>query len=105
MLGMLLLQGVTPGIKSDPRAGAHLLQLAADTGHLFSLCELGSCYVQGTGVARNPEKGVEMLQHGAQQGEAGCLYGLATSHLLAESGDDSVLKAALARGVPTIYEP
>jgi TPR repeat protein len=40
----------------------------------LALANLGVLYMNGEGVARSPEKGVELFREAAEQGDAGGMY-------------------------------
>ncbi len=55
---------------AEVRERFHRLRLAADQGDAYAQCNLGMCYANGTGVAKDESEAVRYFRLGAQQGNA-----------------------------------
>jgi len=69
------------GDKIDLGEAVRLFQLAARGGYIDAQYGLGVCYLEGIGVAKDPEKAVRLFQSVAKQGHVGAQYGLGVCYL------------------------
>lgn len=56
-------------------------QKAADLGHHYSLCHLGTLYITGRGVKKDTAKGLKLCQQSAEQGSVPAMLQLANDYL------------------------
>ena len=80
--------------EADPAAAAVWFGKAVELGHYGSLCDLGILHIEGQGVAKAPQRGLELCDQAARMGIPSAQLQLAQLYL---AGDESVRRPEAAR--------
>jgi TPR repeat protein len=80
LVGDLVARGSPPALPPDPTGAVAYYQQAADGGSPTGLRRLAGAYMSGRGVARDPERGRQLLRRGADAGDAESMTSLAATY-------------------------